>query len=113
MIMLCVGFAVAAFAVRARADDELMNETTGSIGPLHGALRLSDEQRFRIYDGVMRSRRADRRCRRPSSRMPCPVGWRCRPARRVIRRSARQRPLPVKPDDRIRRSIRRAAWSSP
>jgi hypothetical protein len=55
MLVLCVGFAAAGFRGASEgADDELMNET-GSIGnPLHGALRLSDEQRFRIYDGVMR-----------------------------------------------------------
>ena len=32
-----------------------MDETTGSIAQRpHGPLPLSDEQRFRIYDGVMR-----------------------------------------------------------
>ena len=36
-------------------DELAMDETTGSIArPPRGALPLSDEQRFRIYDGVMR-----------------------------------------------------------
>jgi hypothetical protein len=39
------------------AVDTLMDETTGSLGPIaaqRAAAALSDEDRFRIYEGVMR-----------------------------------------------------------
>ena len=44
-----------------------MDETTGSVGsPQITELALSDEQRGRIYDGVMLVRtRRSRTCRRP------------------------------------------------
>jgi hypothetical protein len=56
MLALCVGLAAAGFrGASDGGDDGLMNDSTGSIGDTpRGALRLSDEQRFRIYDGVMR-----------------------------------------------------------
>jgi len=59
-LMVGVGLAAAAhtsFGSRASIDDtdaSLMDETTGSVGPRkHPELPLSDEQRGRIYDGVM------------------------------------------------------------
>jgi len=59
-LMVGVGLAAAAhtsLGSRASIDDtdaSLMDETTGSVGPRkHLELPLSDEQRGRIYDGVM------------------------------------------------------------
>jgi hypothetical protein len=59
-LMVGVGLAAAAhtsLGSRASIDDtdaSLMDETTGSVGPRkHPELPLSDEQRGRIYDGVM------------------------------------------------------------
>jgi len=60
-LMVGVGLAAAAhtsLGSRASIDDDtdasLMDETTGSVGPRkHPELPLSDEQRGRIYDGVM------------------------------------------------------------
>ena len=59
-LMVGVGLAAAAhtsLCSRASIDDtdaSLMDETTGSVGPRkHPELPLSDEQRGRIYDGVM------------------------------------------------------------
>ena len=62
----CVGLAAAAGFVQRGAGDgteayQMDDETTGSVGPLRGlgnfaraALPLSDEDRFHIYEGVMR-----------------------------------------------------------
>lgn len=62
----CVGLAAAAgMAHRGAADGaeaaQMDDETTGSVGPFRGAgnigraaLALSDEDRFHIYEGVMR-----------------------------------------------------------
>jgi hypothetical protein len=58
-LVACVGFAAAHTSLGGRvgvdeADASLMDETTGSVGsPRPAALALSDEQRGRIYDGVM------------------------------------------------------------
>ncbi|HEY7666302.1 MAG TPA: DUF1236 domain-containing protein [Xanthobacteraceae bacterium] len=55
-----IGFAAAAAPTRDRGsggtDASAMDETTGSVGEPHaaGELALSDEQRGRIYEGVMR-----------------------------------------------------------
>jgi len=51
----CAGLAsAAAFGVmRGDADVLRVDETTGSVAP-HSALPLSDEQRARIFDSVMR-----------------------------------------------------------
>src|SRR5262249_60401447 len=51
------------------ADDAVNDETTGSLGPARAQpheLALSDEQRGRIYDGVMKLRDA------PVARAPAP-----------------------------------------
>jgi hypothetical protein len=62
----CVGLAAAAGFVQRGAGEsaeayQLDDETTGSVGPFRGlsnmaraALPLSDEDRFHIYEGVMR-----------------------------------------------------------
>jgi hypothetical protein len=62
----CVGLAAAAGIVHRGAADgaeaaQMDDETTGSVGPFRGAgnigrtaLALSDEDRFHIYEGVMR-----------------------------------------------------------
>ena len=59
-LVACVGLAAAAHtSLGSRAggeetDASLMDETTGSVGsPKSTELALSDEQRGRIYDGVM------------------------------------------------------------
>src|SRR5262252_10995430 len=55
VIMLACGAGPAAAAGSNQLNEPTMDETTGSIAsPPRGALPLSDEQRFRIYDGVMR-----------------------------------------------------------
>ncbi len=51
------------------ADDAVTDETTGSLGPARAQpreLALSDEQRGRIYDGVMKIHDA------PVARVPAP-----------------------------------------
>jgi hypothetical protein len=66
-VLACVGLIAAAHAGFGFAGkgprslgergDAAMDETTGSLGPIgrqRGVLPLSDEQRARIYDGVMR-----------------------------------------------------------
>jgi hypothetical protein len=62
----CVGLAAAAGLVHRGAEEsaeaaQMDDETTGSVGPFRGAgnigraaLALSDEDRFHIYEGVMR-----------------------------------------------------------
>jgi Protein of unknown function (DUF1236) len=45
--------ALAAAGTATAADDIVTDETTGSLGPQPHELALSDEQRGRIYDGVM------------------------------------------------------------
>jgi hypothetical protein len=57
-LVTCVGFAAAHTGFGGRvgmdeADAFLMDETTGSAGSPSSTLPLSDEQRGRIYDGVM------------------------------------------------------------
>jgi hypothetical protein len=59
-LVVCAGLAAAAhtgLGGRAGGDDtdtSLMDETTGSVGSRsHAELALSDEQRGRIFDGVM------------------------------------------------------------
>jgi hypothetical protein len=59
-LVACAGLAAAAHtslggrAGGEQTDTSLMDETTGSVGsPKSTALALSDEQRGRIYDGVM------------------------------------------------------------
>jgi hypothetical protein len=61
-MLLCAGLIAGAEAglgmvVRHLDDDSVdaatMDETTGSIGPIGGVM-LSDEDRFHIYEGVMR-----------------------------------------------------------
>jgi hypothetical protein len=59
-LVACVGLAAAAHTslggrdVREDMDTSAMDETTGSVGARkHAELALSDEQRGRIYDGVM------------------------------------------------------------
>ena len=80
-LMVGVGLAAAAhtsLGSRASIDDtdaSLMDETTGSVGPRkHPELPLSDEQRGRIYEGVMRIADATDSCPslRSRSRRVCP-----------------------------------------
>jgi hypothetical protein len=58
-LVVCAGLAAGAhtgFGGRAGGDDagtSLMDETTGSVGSRSHELALSDEQRGRIFDGVM------------------------------------------------------------
>ena len=57
-LVACVGLAAAAHTTlgsrAGETDASLMDETTGSVGsPKSTELALSDEQRGRIYDGVM------------------------------------------------------------
>ena len=66
------------------AKDWAMDETTGSAGSsgdkaAPGELALSDEQRGRIYDSVMRMPDAPvAQRRRPRSPTRCRPAWRCR-----------------------------------
>ncbi|HKA81333.1 MAG TPA: hypothetical protein VKD43_14935 [Xanthobacteraceae bacterium] len=66
VVVGCVGLAAAAGLVQRGIGEsaeafQLDDETTGSVGPFRGlgsfaraALPLSDEERFHIYEGVMR-----------------------------------------------------------
>jgi hypothetical protein len=56
-LIACVGLAAAQNAHRGDQDTWAMDETTGSVGSPKGArteLALSDQQRGRIYESVMR-----------------------------------------------------------
>src|SRR5215831_2801284 len=83
-LVACVGFAAAQSGRRGVGDTDAsaMDETTGSVaspGGKRAGLALSEEQRGRIYEGVMRSADAPvAPARRPRSPMRCRVAWRCR-----------------------------------
>ena len=73
-LVACVGFAAAQSGRRGVGDTDAsaMDETTGSVAPSGGKragaeLALSDEQRGRIYEGVMRIADA------PVARAPAPA----------------------------------------
>ncbi len=55
MLGLCVAAAASLRDSDRRMDELATDDTTGSLGgQTRAALRLSDEQRFRIYESVMR-----------------------------------------------------------